>query len=405
MGVILPSQDRTTIKAHLAELQSLTETAGALVIDTIIQEREQPDSAYYIGRGKAEEIAERVKIESIDMVIFDDELKPVQVKNLEQLMDIKIIDRTGLILDIFAAHARTREAKTQVELAQLNYHLPRLTGQWSHLSRQVGGIGTKGPGETQLETDRRLVYHRIARLKKELIKIEQQRTVQRKKQKKFICASLVGYTNAGKSTIMNALTKADILVEDKLFATLDTTTRKLELNQCFPILISDTVGFIRKLPHHLIASFKTTLSQTMDADILLQVIDLSDPMYEEHIEVVRQILTDLQIDHKPVLLLFNKVDNIRDEYLLHRVQKRYPHALFISAKKKIRLERLKNMIYELIKDYYLDKEVSLRYNQIYLINKISEISYILNKSFLENKIELKVRIAKDNETKLKNILN
>jgi GTP-binding protein HflX len=405
IGVTLPSQNRLLIEEHIKELKSLTETAGAIVIDTIIQEREQPDSAFYIGKGKAEEIAERIKIDCIDLIIFDDELKPVQVKNLEQLLNAKIIDRTGLILDIFAAHARTREAKTQVELAQLNYHLPRLTRQWSHLSRQVGGIGTKGPGETQLETDRRLIYHRIAQLKKELIKIERHSIVQRKQQKKFIRASLVGYTNAGKSTIMNALTNADIRVEDKLFATLDTTTRKLELNQCSPILVSDTVGFIRKLPHHLIASFRTTLAQTMDADILLKVIDLSDPMYEEHIKIVDQLLKELNIDYKPALLLFNKVDKIQDDGIFHQVQKNYPNALLISAKKKIRLERVKNMIYELLKDHFIDKDLSLRYDQSHIMNKISEISYILDQSFLENEIQLKIRITKENEMKLINLLN
>jgi GTP-binding protein HflX len=405
IGVILPVQNKSIIDEHLKELKSLTETAGAKVIDTIIQEREQPNSAYYIGKGKAEEIAVRVKMENIDMIIFDDELKPAQVKNLEQTLDVKVIDRTGLILDIFAAHARTREAKTQVELAQLNYHLPRLTGQWLHLSRQVGGIGTKGPGETQLETDRRLVYHRIVQLKKELKKIEQQSNIQRKQQKKFVLASLVGYTNAGKSTIMNALTNANIIVEDKLFATLDTTTRKLELNQCFPILLSDTVGFIRKLPHHLIASFRTTLAQTIEADILLHVVDLSDPMYEEHIYIVNNILADLNIDNKPTLVLFNKVDRIQDDGILHQAQNKYPNAIFISAKKKIRLERVKNMIYELVKNHYIDKDLSLRYDQSHMIHKISEISYILNKSFLENKIQIKIRIAKENERKLLNLLN
>ncbi len=348
VGLSLKKNLRAELEESLEELEALAHTAGAKVVDKFIQERISPDPAYFLGKGKAQEIADFVKAESIDMIIFDEELSPAQVRNWERMTEVKVLDRSALILDIFAQHARTRESRKQVELAQLSYLLPRLTRQWSHLSRQVGGIGTKGPGETQLETDRRLVRTRIGHLKTELSLIEKQRHTQRKKSGGMKRISIVGYTNAGKSTLLNTLTGAKALVENKLFATLDTTTRRLTLNDETTVLISDTVGFIRKLPHHLIASFHSTLAQTQEADVLIHVIDLNDIYYNDHIEVVKNLLVSLKIDDKPTLLVFNKVDLVEDNTIIVEAQQLYPQAYFVSAKKNIRLEKLKENLNSLI---------------------------------------------------------
>jgi GTP-binding protein HflX len=405
VGLHLPYQDKWQVKDHLDELASLAYTAGAEVNDIIIQEKNKPDSAYFIGKGKADELALRVEMEKIDLVIFDDELSPAQVRNLENLTGVKVIDRAGLILDIFAAHARSKESKTQVELAQLKYLLPRLTRQWTHLSRQVGGIGTKGPGETQLETDRRLVRTRISVLNKELKIIEKQRESQRKQQKEYHRIALMGYTNAGKSTLMNALTNSDTLVEDKLFATLDTTTRRFELQPNINILISDTVGFIRKLPHDLIASFKSTLAQTIDADILLHVVDLSHPCYEEQIEIVNEILNELDIKDTPILIVFNKVDKIKENDYFANIQQKYKDAIFISAKKNMRLGRLNKKLMSLLQEGYIEMDFDLTYDKSHLVAKIRGLGEVLNQDFSETNISLKVRMKKENEYKLENILN
>jgi GTP-binding protein HflX len=348
IGVVIKGGNRNITEENIEELADLANTAGACVKEKIIQERLILDPAYFIGKGKAVEIADQIKIHPVDMIIFDDELTPAQLRNWEQLTEIKVIDRSALILDIFAAHAKSREARTQVELAQLTYLLPRLTRQWLHLSRQVGGIGTKGPGETQLETDRRLVRTRIGHLKKDLARIERQGITQRKKAGNMIRASLVGYTNSGKSTLLNSLTGAGVPVEDKLFATLDTTTRRLKLNKNMVVLLSDTVGFIKKLPHHLIASFQTTLAQTREADLLIHVVDMSNRSFNDHIQVVEEILENLDISEKPTLMVFNKVDLVSDEMILQQVYQNYSQALFISAKKRIRLERIKSGMAKLI---------------------------------------------------------
>ena len=405
VGLQLPNNDKWQVKDHLDELASLAYTARAEVNDIIIQERKKPDSAYFIGKGKAEEMAIKIEMEEIDLVIFDDELSPAQARNLENLTKVKVIDRAGLILDIFADHARSRESKTQVELAQLKYLLPRLTRQWTHLSRQVGGIGTKGPGETQLETDRRLVRTRITVLNKELKVIEKQRESQRKQQKEFHRIALMGYTNAGKSTLMNALTDSDTLVEDKLFATLDTTTRRFELKPNMNILVSDTVGFIRKLPHDLIASFKSTLSQTIEADILIHVVDLSHPAFEEHIEIVNSLLDELEVKDTPLLLVFNKVDKIKESDCFANMQQKYNDAIFISAKKNMRLGRLNKKILSLLEKEYVEKDFELTYDKSHLVSKIRGLGEILNQDYSEENISLKVRVKKENEYKLENILN
>ena len=273
---------RTTkeiVKEHLDELEFLATTAGAEAVFKIVQDKSSIDPAYFIGKGKAEEISELVELNDINLVIFDDDLNPTQTRNLEKLIDKKIVDRSGLILDIFASHARTNAAKTQVELAQLQYMMSRLTRAWTHLSKQYGGVGTKGPGETQIETDRRMIRTRISHLKAKLKEIESQRQTQSKGRKDFVRISIAGYTNAGKSTLFNLLTKAEIFAEDKLFATLDSTTRTVDFNTREKILISDTVGFIRKLPPHLVASFKSTLNEVRESDIILHMIDLSHPYY------------------------------------------------------------------------------------------------------------------------------
>jgi GTP-binding protein HflX len=340
MGVSLTSDESMEINRDLNELEELVYTAGALVVDKIIQTRKKLDAAYYVGKGKAIQVAHRIVPESIDIVIFDDELSPAQIRNWEKLTNVKVMDRSALILDIFASHAQSREARTQVELAQLTYLLPRLTRQWGHLSRQVGGIGTKGPGETQLETDRRQVRARISHLKKDLDKIVRQRQTQRKKAKNLIRVSLIGYTNAGKSTLLNILTGSKVSVADKLFETLETTTRRLKTNQRSVILLSDTVGFIKKLPHHLIASFQSTLAQTSEADILLHVVDISNPDYQEHIGVVRSLMTDMNIANKPTVLVFNKVDKLNEDSSIHYIKSNYPEALLVSAKNHIRVERI-----------------------------------------------------------------
>jgi len=303
VGVVTAKQQRREVEEHLQELALLAETAGATVVRTIIQTRLHPDPATFI---------------------FDDDLSPSQARNLEQRWEVKVIDRTQLILQIFAQHARTREARTQVELAQLEYLLPRLTRMWTHLSKQYGGIGTKGPGEKQIEMDRRLFRSRIATLKRKLQQISQQRQQQRKGRQQFLRFSLVGYTNAGKSTLANVLANAGVYAADQLFATLDTITRKILLPSGKPVLLSDTVGFIRKLPPSLIASFHSTLAEIVESDILLHVVDISHPAYEEHIQVVLDTLQQLGADQKPILTIFNKLDMLEDRQVL-------PYSLFFGG--------------------------------------------------------------------------
>ncbi len=294
----------------IAELEALAVSAGAIVVGRLTQRRVAPDPAYFIGRGKAEEIKTRAQEAAANVIIFDDELSGAQVANLQELTGVRTIDRTDLILDIFAQRAKTREAKTQVELAQLEYLLPRLAGRWSHLERQVGGIGTRGPGETQLETDRRQVRHKIVHLKKVLVAIDRQRAVQHKKRGEVYRVSLVGYTNAGKSSLFNQLTRSRAKVEDRLFSTLDSTTRALKFPYFPKVILTDTVGFIKKLPTHLVASFRSTLSEAAESDLLLHVVDFSRPDFHDNIAEVEKILTSLKADKNPTLLVLNKIDRL-----------------------------------------------------------------------------------------------
>ncbi|MDP2981918.1 MAG: GTPase HflX [Candidatus Latescibacter sp.] len=315
----------------IEELRLLADTAGAEVVGTVFQARSLVDVTYYIGKGKVQELKEEVERLGASTVIFDNDLAPAQVSNLEEFLDVKVIDRTGLILDIFALRAKTREAKTQVELAQLKYLLPRLTRRWTHLSRQVGGIGVRGPGETQLEVDRRRVRSRIAHLSGVLEKIDRQRSISRQKRSERFKAALVGYTNAGKSTLLNSLSGADVPVEDKLFKTLDSVTRLIRFKDAPDILLSDTVGFIRDLPHDLVASFKSTLDEVRDADVLLHVIDSTNPDWEEQSNVVNQVLGELGVTTVPIITIFNKIDLVDNLQFLLSLRSRYPDSIAVSS--------------------------------------------------------------------------
>ena len=396
---------RETVEEHLEELELLSQTAGAKAVYKIVQEKESIDPAFYIGKGKAEEIAQIVDLNDISLVIFDDDLNPVQVRNLEKLINKKIIDRSGLILDIFASHAKTREAKTQVELAQLQYLLPRLTRAWTHLSKQYGGIGTKGPGETQIETDRRMVRNRISHLKRRLEKIEAQRITKVANRKGFLKASLVGYTNAGKSTLLNLLTDAEVLVEDKLFATLDSTTRALPLINKQTMLLSDTVGFIRKLPHHLVASFKSTLNEVREADIILHVIDVSHPFYEDHIAVVNQTLKELNTDGKIQLKIFNKVDLLKDKHKINYILSRYKDSILISAARGINIGRLKEKLQEITEKTFMEETVRLNLEDSKIIAQIHSMADVVSLIYDNEKVLVKFRANNSASNKIKRIIN
>lgn len=335
---------------HLLELARLTDTAGGKVAGFLRQRVDSPSPRFYIGEGKADELGELVRETGADLVIFDEELSPAQGKNLEERVGVRVMDRPELILDIFATRARSREARMQVELAQLEYLLPRLKRMWSHLSRTRGGIGLRGPGETQLETDRRLIGTRIAELKRKLKDVALARETQRKSRQGAFRAALVGYTNAGKSSLLKALSGADVLVEDRLFATLDSTTRAVDLDGGLEALVTDTVGFIRKLPHHLVASFRSTLEEAREADVLLHVIDASHPDREEHEEVVKEVLGDLDLLDRPQLLVYNKIDRLthdEEAALRARVEAFGPHpAVFVSAHQPDTLDELKEALVE-----------------------------------------------------------
>ncbi len=339
---------------HLEELAFLVRTAGAVVTARFIQRLEKPDLRTYVGKGKLEEIVAYVKEHETDLVVFDDDLQPSQVRNLEQALKTKILDRSLLILDIFSLRARTARARTQVELAQYEYMLPRLTNMWTHLSKQKGGIGMKGPGETELETDRRIVRDKIALLKKKLAKIDKQALTQRKNRDRMVRVTLVGYTNVGKSTLMRLLAKADVFAENKLFATVDSTVRKVVIGQ-IPFLLTDTVGFIRKLPHGLIESFKSTLDEIREADILVHVVDISSPAWEEQYQTVMNTLAEIDCADKTILHVYNKIDRVvpaeETGQLPNWVKKsrKEPAAVYISAYKKINLDLLRNKLLQLVK--------------------------------------------------------
>ncbi len=392
------------IDEYLNELELLAETAGAETILRVTQEKKSIDVAYFVGKGKAEEVKQLIELNDIDIVIFDDDLTPTQVRNLEKLFEKKVIDRSGLILDIFAKHARTNEAKTQVELAQLEYMLPRLTRAWTHLSKQYGGIGTKGPGETQIETDRRIIRTRIAKLKEKLEKIEKQQITKSIKRQNLVTASLVGYTNAGKSTLLNLLTKSDVLAEDKLFATLDSTTRSLELSKNKKLIISDTVGFIRKLPPNLVASFNSTLNVVRDADIILHIVDISHPFFEDHIKVVQETLSNLGCDTKPTLMIFNKADKLKDNHILEYVNAKYKDLVIISAARGININDLQKKLIEFYDNNFITKSIKVSTDQSKIISIIYQLAEVIKVDYDENFAIIDFKTTIDKFNKLNKIL-
>lgn len=403
VGVYGPDTARIQAEDYLDELELLTQTAGGIVDDKILQNRTHPDSSTYVGEGKLREIRGRVNSENIETIIFDDDLSPTQIRNVEKETEAKVLDRSGLILDIFASRAQTAAAKTQVELAQLQYLLPRLTRFWTHLSRQQGGIGTRGPGETQIETDRRLIDKRISTLKDKLETLDKQRQTQRKGRSDMVRISLVGYTNVGKSTLMNTLTSTEVLAENRLFATLDSTVRRHSIDN-YDVLISDTVGFIRKLPHNLIESFKSTLDEVREADILLHVIDASSQMYSEYIEVVEETLEDLDITDKKMLKVFNKIDKL-DPREIAGLRKAHPKAAFISAERGIGLGKLQDDIKGLIEENYVTKTMKIpvaKYEGVAFLHRVANIH---SQEYVNSSVKVRFSISKENLLRLNHMLD
>ena len=382
VGVITPETSRWDVRDHLNELEQLARTAGAEVTDRVTQSLNSINPATFIGSGKVKEIKRLAAERGSDLVIFDDDLSPVQVRNIEQQLSCKLLDRSGLILDIFANRAQTAAAKTQVELAQLQYLRPRLTRRWTHLSRQEGGIGTKGPGETQIETDRRLIDKRISALKDKLEKIDQQRTTQRKGRSKHTRVSFVGYTNAGKSTLMNALTNESMLAEDRLFATLDSTTRSLMLDDSQKVLVSDTVGFIRKLPHRLIESFKSTLDEVRESDVLVHVVDVTHPRFEDHMDVVSETLHELDSEDKPTLTVFNKVDAVEEPNHLKALRREHSDAAFVSALRGIGLQGLKDKLLALIEKDFVERVAYVPVTEPKAISSIHRLADVVDEDYM-----------------------
>ncbi len=403
MGVYGPETVRMQAEDYIDELAMLTKTAGGVTIEKILQNRTKPDPSTYVGKGKLRELKQIAASRNIDTIIFDDDLSPTQIRNVEKETKAKVLDRSGLILDIFAGRAKTSAAKTQVELAQLQYLLPRLTRFWSHLSRQQGGIGTRGPGETQIETDRRLIDKRIATLKDKLEKLDRQRKTQRKGRSKMTRVSLVGYTNAGKSTLMNALTDTKVLAENRLFATLDSTVRKFELDS-YEILLSDTVGFIRKLPHNLIESFKSTLDEVRESDILLHLVDASANVIEDYIDVVDETLEELEVEDKKLLMVFNKVDKIKPQHIAE-LKAAYPEAVFISAERGIGLDKLENRIQELIEEDFVTETMKIPVSKYEGVAFIHRVANIHSERYVNSSVKLKFSISKKDLMRLQNMLN
>ena len=373
IGLITSASDEANIREYLDELAFLVDTAGGITLKYFTQRLAKPDTRTFVGSGKLEEIRAYIKVENIDIAVFDDQLSPSQLRNIEKVLECKILDRNHLILDIFARRARTSYARTQVELAQYQYLLPRLTRMWTHLSKQKGGIGMKGPGETEIETDRRIIRDKIALLKGKLEKIDKQKHTQRQNREAMIRVALVGYTNVGKSTIMNLLSKSDVFAENKLFATLDTTVRKVVIGN-LPFLLSDTVGFIRKLPHDLVESFKSTLDEVRESDILLHIIDISHAAFEDQIETVQQTLAEIGVSDKRIITVFNKTDAFtsvekeaddlspesKENITLEMLQETWmaklnQPAIFISALKKTHLEDFRRLLYEEVKNIHITR--------------------------------------------------
>ena len=404
VGVKLKDELQSDAESSLEELRRLAETAGMEVLAEIIQPKETPDPAYFIGRGKLEEAEAIVSELKVEAVIFDNDLTPAQTRNLEKALDIVVVDRTSLILQIFAQRAQTKAAKLQVDLAQLQYALPRLTRMWTHLSRLGTGGGTaggsagraggvvRGPGETQLQIDRRLIHSQISRVKKALQKVEKHRRVQRKQRQEMINVSLVGYTNAGKSTLFNALTSEKRLAEDKLFATLDPTTRLLDLPDNRHVLLSDTVGFLKKLPHHLVASFKATLEEVAEADLLLHVVDVAHPEAESQIDAVDEVLKELDAFERPTLMVFNKVDLLENEEYAQLFRNKYPDSLAISAQNGTGLEALKDLLAERFSTQDVEVSLALSYQDGKALDYLYKHGEVFDTDYQGESIRVKAKL-------------
>ena len=403
VGIYGLSSEKFQAEEHLEELALLTDTAGGIPVAKVLQQRNRPDVSSYVGKGKLTELKGQMSALGAKTIIFDDDLSPTQIRNVEKVTDAKVLDRSALILDIFASRAQTAAAKTQVELAQLQYLLPRLTRYWTHLSRQSGGIGTKGPGETQIETDRRIIGQRIGVLKSKLEKLDKQRTTQRKSRDQMTRVSLVGYTNAGKSTLMNALTDSGVFAENRLFATLDSTVRRHQL-RTHEILLSDTVGFIRKLPHHLVQSFKSTLDEVREADLLIHLVDGSSTMVHEYIEVVEQTLKELKSNNKQTLLVFNKVDRMDDEQ--HEMLRgEYPNALYISAIRGIGLSEFEEAIEQEIESNYIQVDLDIPIQAYKAVAFIHEHAHVQNEKYTGEFVHITCRIDEKDFKQLSKMLN
>ena len=393
VGVIHGNVDEATTYEHLEELELLADTAGAEVVGQVTQRLNKLNPQFLVGKGKADEIVGQAEALGAQLIIFDNDLTPAQAKNFMNLADnLKVIDRRALILDIFRQHARSREAKTQVELAHLEYLLPRLTRQWTHLERQMGGIGARaGMGETQIEVDRRLIRTRISKLKKELEKIDQERIVQSRGRKKFFRVALVGYTNAGKSTLMNALSAADVYVQDQLFATLDTTIRQVDINNTHQILLSDTVGFVRKLPHDLVASFRSTLKEVIDADLLLLVLDASSPHVIDHFKTINNVLEEISAGDKRSLIVLNKIDLVEDINALNQLKQSFTEAVMISALDQLRMDDLLNSIQSIMDENFQTIEVDIPFSNGKIISEIQADTEVLDREYYNEGVRMTIK--------------
>ena len=402
VGIILPQNNQIDIDNHLSELSLLAETAEIEVLGQITQKIVKVNPAFFVGKGKASQVIEQAKVLDANLIIFDEELSPAQIKNYHKLAkDIIVIDRSALILDIFKKHAKTREAKTQVELAFCQYLLPRLTRQWTHLERQMGGVGTRaGMGETQIEIDRRLIRDKISKLKLDLKKIEIERTTQSQKRKREFRVALVGYTNAGKSTLFNSLTGTNVYVQDQLFATLDTTVRKLKINKTHQVLISDTVGFIRKLPHNLVASFRSTLKELLEADLILIVLDAGSIIIDDHLDTIKRVLTELGADDIPKSLVLNKIDRVQEELELKRLRNKFSDAIFISALHHLRLDDVRDHIIDKIESDFEIFDLKIPYHKGKTISQLQDQVEILESVYGDEEIFLKIKGRKDTVDKI-----
>jgi len=405
VGVQLPGTEQAPIGMCLDELTGLAETAFYNPLLSITQNMTTPNPKTFLGSGKVDELQKAVKFHNAKTVIFDDRLSPAQNRNLESALKCRVIDRPWLILEIFSDHAQTREAKTQVELARLKYALPRLTKMWGHLSRQRGGIGMKDVGETQIQLDRRLIRDRISKLEKKLSQIDREKQTQRKSRNASFKVALVGYTNAGKSTLMNQLTEAGALAEDKLFATLDSTIRKIKKNFPYPTLVSDTVGLIDKLPHDLIASFKSTLDEARDSDVLLKVVDIGHPNFRNHIKTTDNLLQEMGLSESPAIQVFNKIDQIEDAEFLQDIQGNYPDAVFLSGKNGSGLEELRKSITNIFEKRLTTLSANLSYNDSETMNKIRKLALIVNEEYTEEGLSITVKAPIETKSRLLNILN